>query len=58
MKWMTADGHLIEETVVKAGPERPARVLRVTRQERAVGQYACWADLIVNIDVRRMTEVE
>ncbi|WP_175443412.1 MULTISPECIES: hypothetical protein [unclassified Frankia] len=55
---MTADGHLIEETVVKAGPERPARVLRVTRQERAVGQYACWADLIVNIDVRRMTEVE
>ncbi|WP_261556472.1 MULTISPECIES: hypothetical protein [Frankia] len=55
---MTPQGYLIEEAVVRTVPDRPARVLRVTRDGRDVDHYASWADLIVAFDVHRMVEVE
>ncbi|KQC38270.1 hypothetical protein UK82_11495 [Frankia sp. ACN1ag] len=58
VKWMTPQRYLIEEAVVRTVPDRPSRVLRVTRDGHAVERYASWIDLMVALDVHRMDEVD
>ncbi|WP_157866958.1 MULTISPECIES: hypothetical protein [Frankia] len=55
---MTPQRYLIEEAVVRTVPDRPSRVLRVTRDGHEVERYASWIDLMVALDVHRMVELD
>ncbi|WP_241832056.1 hypothetical protein [Parafrankia soli] len=51
MRWSTSNGYRVEETIIAMDGGRRARVLRVTRDGLAVGDFAAWGELLTDIDL-------
>ncbi|WP_018506345.1 hypothetical protein [Parafrankia discariae] len=51
MRWSTSNGYRVEETIISMDGGRRARVLRVTRDGLAVGDFAAWGELLADLDL-------